>query len=69
MIPKNFCTVLPSGLGTPNSLFNWPTATNRARPRTNPSITGLDRNWVMKPSFARPAPRKTRPVTRTNADA
>ncbi len=69
MIPTSFSSVLPSGLGTPNSLLSCPTATKTARPTTKPSITGLDRNWVMKPRCARPAARKIRPVTRTNAEA
>ena len=69
MIPSSFSTVLPSGLGTPKSLLSCPTATKIARPVTKPSITGLDRNCVMKPSRAIPAARKTNPVTRTKADA
>ena len=69
MIPRNFSTVLPSGFSTPKSLFSWPTATNTARPITKPSMTGLDRNWVMKPRRRIPATRKTRPVTSTNAAA
>ncbi len=69
MIPKNLRTVFPSGLGTPKSLFNWPTATKTARPITKPSITGFDRNCVMKPSFSIPATRNTTPVTRTKAAA
>ena len=65
----SFSTVLPSPFGTPNSLLSWPTATKSARPVTNPSITGFDRNCVMKPRRATPARRKTTPTTRTNAEA
>ncbi len=69
MIPTSFSTVLPSGFSTPNSLLSCPIATNRASPITNPSITGLDRNCVMKPRRSMPATRNTRPVTSTNAAA
>ena len=68
-IPTNFCTVLPSGFSTPNSLFSCPTATKMARPITKPSITGLDRNCVTNPSRSIPATRNTSPVTSTNAAA
>ena len=69
MMPTSFSSVLPSGLGTPNSLFSCPTATNMARPTTKPSITGLLKNWVMKPKRAIPATRNTSPVTSTKAAA
>ena len=68
-MPISFSMVLPSGLGTPNSLLSWPTATKMARPMTKPSITGLERNCVINPSLARPATRNTRPTTKTKAEA
>ena len=67
--PMSFSTVFPSGFSTPNSLLSCPTATNTARPTTNPSMTGFDRNWVTNPRRAIAATRNTIPVTSTKAAA
>ena len=50
IVPTSFSIVLPSGFSTPKSLLSCPTVTKMARPTTKPSMTGLERNCVMKPS-------------------
>jgi hypothetical protein len=61
--------VSPSPFSRPKSLGSWPTVTKMASPNTNPSITGRDRNWVMKPSRNRPAATNRRPVRRMSPAA
>jgi hypothetical protein len=50
--------VSPGPFFRPNSLGNWLTVTKIARPKTNPSITGRDKNAVMNPSRSSPATMK-----------
>jgi hypothetical protein len=54
--------VSPGPLFSPNSLGSWLTVTKMASPKTKPSMTGRDRNAVMKPSFSSPATTKISPV-------
>ena len=48
----------------PNSFGSCLTVTKIASPKTNPSITGLERNWAMNPSPTNPATRKRPPQNR-----
>ena len=43
--------------------------TKIASPKTNPAITGRERNWVMKPRRHSPATMNIRPVMTMRADA
>ena len=56
--------VLPSVPSIPNSFGSCFTVTKIASPKTKPSITGLERNWAMKPSPMNPASRKRPPQNR-----
>jgi hypothetical protein len=49
-------------LAMPKIFGSWPTVTKMASPKMNPSITGRDRNWVMKPSRNNPEARNKTPV-------
>ena len=52
--------VSPPPASIPNSFGSCFTVTKIASPKTNPSITGRERNWAMKPSRRKPASRRTR---------
>jgi hypothetical protein len=53
----------PGPLDRPKSFGSCPTATKIASPKMKPSITGRDRNWVMKPSRNSPETTKSTPVS------
>ncbi len=63
---KSFWKLLPSPLLTPKSLLSCPMAMKTARPVTKPSMTGLDRNCVMKPRRKMPAMKKPTPTSNTS---
>ena len=64
------CSIVSSPLfSTPKILGSWLTVTKIASPKTNPSITGRDRNWAMKPSRRSPAARNRAPQKSTRPAA
>ncbi len=65
----NCLIVSPDPFSIPNSFGSWLTVTKIARPNTNPSITGRDRNCATNPSRNKPAIRSRPPQKITSPAA